>query len=108
VVLDRGGRAAGFAVLRRFGIGQVIGPVVAPDAAAARALIGHFLASNPGQFIRVDVPEESGLSPWLQELGLADVGPAIRMVRGAALPPGEKGEEAGAVRRFALASQAFG
>lgn len=102
VVLDRGGEAAGFALLRRFGRGHVIGPVVAPDAARARALIGHFLASRPGQFIRVDAPEEGGLCPWLEELGLSDAGPAIRMVRGA--------EMAGprSVATFALVSQAFG
>ena len=102
VALDRDGDVAGFALMRRFGIGQVIGPVVASDEAAARALIGHFLASNPGQFIRIDVPEESGLSPWLQQLGLSDAGPAIRMVRGPSQPSD------GTVRGFALVSQAFG
>lgn len=102
VVLDRGGKAVGFALLRRFGLGHVIGPVVAPDAVGAKALIGHFLGSRPGQFIRVDVPEESGLSPWLEGLGLADAGPAIRMVRG------DDGRAAGRVGSFALISQAFG
>jgi GNAT superfamily N-acetyltransferase len=99
VVLDEDGRATGFAILRRFGIGQVIGPVVARDAPGARALIGHFLAANPGQFMRIDVPEESGLSNWLQSLGLADAGGAVRMVRGAGLER---------PRSFALASQALG
>ncbi len=99
VVLDDQGTAVGFAVLRRFGAGHVIGPVVARDPAGARALIGHFLAANPGQFIRVDVPEESGLSDWLQALGLADAGGAIRMLRG----PGPDRP-----RSFALVSQGFG
>jgi GNAT superfamily N-acetyltransferase len=102
VVLDRGGEAVGFALLRRFGHGHAIGPVVAPDAAGAKALIGHFLGSRPGQFIRLDVPEESGLSPWLEGLGLADAGPAIRMVRG------RDACGAGRVSSFALISQAFG
>jgi GNAT superfamily N-acetyltransferase len=99
VVLDNDGTATGFAILRRFGMGQVIGPVVAPDAAGARALIGHFLAANPGQFMRIDVTEHSGFAPWLRKLGLADAGGAIRMVRGA---------ETDRLRSFALASQAFG
>ena len=99
VVLDQDGTATGFAILRRFGIGQVIGPVVARDEAGARALIGHFLAAHPGQFIRIDVPEDTGLSPWLQGLGLADAGGGIRMVRGTGLDR---------PRNFALASQAFG
>ena len=99
IVLDRDGSAIGFAVLRRFGIGHMIGPVIAPDETRARVLIGHFLASYPGQFLRIDVPEEGALSPWLQGLGLADAGLAIRMVRG----PVHRGEGS-----FALVSQAFG
>lgn len=99
VVLDHQGTAVGFAILRRFGAGQAIGPVVARDQTGARALVGHFLAANPGQFLRIDVPEDSGLSNWLQTLGLADAGGAIRMLRGSG------------IRRpssFALASQGFG
>lgn len=99
VVLDDAGTAVGFAILRRFGAGQVIGPVVARDQTSARALIGHFLAANPGQFLRIDVPEHSGLSDWLQTLGLADAGGAVRMLRGPGL---------GRPRSFALASQGFG
>ena len=99
MVLDHQGTAVGFGILRRFGAGQVIGPVVARDSAGARALIGHFLAASPGQFIRIDVPEDAGLSNWLQSLGLADAGGAIRMLRG----PGPHRP-----RSFALVSQGFG
>jgi predicted N-acetyltransferase YhbS len=102
VVLDRDGGGIGFAVIRPFGLGQVIGPVVGPDEAGARALIGHFLDSHPGQFIRLDVPEECGLVSWLMGLGLADAGPALHMVR----PPVPRA--AGPARRFALVSQSFG
>ncbi|WP_236033798.1 GNAT family N-acetyltransferase [Belnapia mucosa] len=102
VVLDREGEAIGFALIRRFGHGQVIGPVVAPDLAGARALIAHWLGSRSGQFIRIDVPEESGLSPWLQSLGLEEVGTGAVMVRGT--PP--QGD--GTLRGFALVSQAMG
>lgn len=101
VALDRDGEITGFALLRRFGRGHVIGPVVAPDLQGAQALIGHFLASRPGQFIRVDVPEESGLCPWLEQLGLSDAGPAYRMVRG-------REPDRGPARVFALISQALG
>jgi GNAT superfamily N-acetyltransferase len=41
VVLARGGEAIGFSIVRRFGRGHAIGPVVAPDLASAQALIGH-------------------------------------------------------------------
>ncbi|MBB5694717.1 GNAT family N-acetyltransferase [Muricoccus pecuniae] len=102
VVLDREGEAIGFALIRRFGHGQVIGPVVAPDEAGARAMIAHWLGSRSGQFIRIDVPDGTGLSSWIEALGLAEVGTGEVMVRGA--PP----RGSGAVARFALVSQALG
>ncbi|WP_162501579.1 GNAT family N-acetyltransferase, partial [Methylobacterium crusticola] len=64
-VLRRGGAAAGFAVLRPFGRGEVVGPVVAETPEAARALIGFAMAARPGAFLRVDTPAGSGLGPWL-------------------------------------------
>jgi len=82
VVLTRGHEPVGFAMLRRFGRGWSIAPVVAPDAGGAKALILHWLAQNTGTFSRLDVSDESGLSPWLTELGLPHVGGGIKMVRG--------------------------
>jgi predicted N-acetyltransferase YhbS len=102
VVLDQEGEPIGFALIRRFGHGQVIGPVVAPDEAGARALIAHWLGSRSGQFIRIDVPDGVGLSPWLQALGLAEVGTGEGMIRGM-VPRGD-----GTVTGFALVSQAMG
>ncbi|HWK47992.1 MAG TPA: GNAT family N-acetyltransferase [Stellaceae bacterium] len=102
VVLDREGEVMGFALLRRFGRGHVIGPVVAPDASSARALIAQCVASSSGGFLRIDVPEDSGLSPWLDQLGLGEAGTATPMIRGAA-PRTDS-----AIRRFALVSQALG
>ena len=102
VVLEREGEAVGFALLRRFGHGQVIGPVVAPDEGGARALVAHWLSSRPGQFIRLDVPAETGLPGWLRSLGLEDAGPATGMAHGT--PP----RPDGTLRRFALVSQALG
>ncbi len=102
VVLDRDGEAIGFALYRRFGQGHLIGPVSAPKIEGAKALISHWMASNPGMFIRVDVLGDSFLSPWLDELGLAGVGPVTTMVRGT--PP--HGAETS--RYWAIASQALG
>lgn len=102
VVLDRAGEAAGFALLRRFGRGHVIGPVVAPDAEGAKALIGHWLGSRSGQFLRIDVPEEAGLCEWLAGLGLSEVDRAVPMLRGEAPAPGRR------ARAFALINQALG
>ena len=102
VVLDRDGVATGFATLRRFGRGQVIGPVVAADAAGACALIGHWVNLCAGKFVRVDIDFASGLTEWLETLGLQRVGGPAAMVRGPA--PVRSAE----VRRFALVSQALG
>lgn len=101
VVLERGGAARGFALLRAFGRGRVIGPVVAPDAGGARLLAGHWIGRHGGDFLRMDVPAESGLPAWLASQGMAEVDAVTRMVRGPLPAPG-------AVRSFALASQALG
>jgi GNAT superfamily N-acetyltransferase len=102
VVFERKGQAVGFSVLRRFGRGHVIGPVVAPDVASARALILHWCHLYAGQFLRIDVDAESGLPEWLDGLGLQRVGRATAMVRGK-LPP--RGAASGG---WALISQAMG
>lgn len=102
VVLENGDRLAGYALVRQFGRGRVIGPVIAGDEAGARAMIADLLGRHTGQFMRVDVPDHSGIGAWLGELGLADAGSVIRMDRGAGAPA------TGAFRTFGLASQAFG
>lgn len=94
--------AEGFAIVRAFGRGVVIGPVVAPDVERARSLIDHLLEAHIGTFVRLDVPADSGLPAWLEERGLAGAGPATTMVRGALPSP------PGPARLFALASQAVG
>jgi GNAT superfamily N-acetyltransferase len=102
VVFDRNGHAVGFSVLRRFGRGHVIGPVVAPDVASARALIAYWCHLYAGKFLRIDVDAESGLPEWLESLGLQRAGRATAMVRGK-LPP--RGPACGG---WALISQAMG
>lgn len=102
VVLCREHVQTGFAVIRRFGRGRVIGPVVAPDATGAKALIAHWLGTQTGSFCRMDVPESSGLGTWLEEVGLPEVGHVTRMALGAAPVPGDE------VAIFGLAAQALG
>ncbi len=101
VVLERGGQTAGFAVLRRFGHGHAVGPVAAPDFDAARLLIADCCRHTEG-FLRIDVYATSGLSQWLESLGLPRVGGGITMVRGH-VP--ERGPAHGG---WALVSQAIG
>lgn len=102
IVLDRGTEALGFALCRRFGHGRVIGPVVAPDANRAKALIGHWIATHAGTFLRTDVEPSLGLGPWLEGLGLRRVDGALTMSRGEA--PVRRGD----VTAFAVVNQALG
>jgi GNAT superfamily N-acetyltransferase len=102
VVLDADSEARGFAVLRRFGRGHLIGPVVATDDDDARALIGHCVNLCAGKFVRIDIDASTDLAPWLEALGLQSAGEPIAMLRGPA-PARSK-----SIRTFALASQAFG
>lgn len=93
------GPIAGFAGSRVFGRGHVIGPVCAPDLAAAKLLITHVAAGLVGEFLRIDVDAAHDLGPWLETLGLSNAGGGISMQRGDIDPPRA---------RFALCSQALG
>ncbi|CAJ0679036.1 GNAT family N-acetyltransferase [Ralstonia mannitolilytica] len=103
VVLDDDGEPRGFAMLRRFGRGHAIGPVVAPDAESAKALIAHLAGINAGHFTRIDIDFDSGLAEWLESIGLLRVDAPTTMVRGAPLstPPGGPA-------LFAIVTQAVG
>ena len=89
VVLDHDNAPRGFAMLRRFGRGHAIGPVVAPDAEGAKALIAHLAGMNAGHFTRIDIDFASGLAEWLESIGLLRVDAPTTMVRGTPLatPP---------------------
>lgn len=102
VVLARGGEAVGFSIVRRFGRGHAIGPVVAPDLTSAEALIGHWCSRYAGKFLRIDVDAASGLPEWLEAQHLPRVGTVTTMVcRG----PLERGPAFGG---WALVNQAMG
>ena len=96
----------GFAMLRPFGRGHVLGPVVAADAATARALIVTAAARLPGAFLRIDLPTGCGLGPFVEALGLALAGRGTAMRRPAdpAAPPPPQGP----FTTYALAAQALG
>ncbi|EJZ18726.1 GNAT family N-acetyltransferase, partial [Rhizobium sp. Pop5] len=102
-VMRRDGRLCGFAALRTFGRGEVIGPVVATGLDDAKALVAHFIARRAGQFLRVDTTVDTGLAPWLAEQGLAHVGGGIAMAK-----PVFPRDADPAVTTFALVNQALG
>lgn len=100
-VLLRGGVPRGYAFCRLFGRGHVIGPVVAENLDDARDLIEAALAPLGATFVRIDTATSTQLGPWLETIGLAEVGEATTMVLGAPAPA------AGPARTFALANQSF-
>ncbi|NIZ13177.1 GNAT family N-acetyltransferase [Phaeobacter sp. HF9A] len=93
---------SGYSIARRFGRGTVIGPVAATTTEDAKRLILEQLAQLQGQFVRIDVPAEHGLSDWLHSLGLPRTDQVTAMVKGAQPTPD------GAGRIYALASQSLG
>jgi len=101
-VLERGNGLAGYACVREFGRGLVIGPVVTSSGQDAQGLIASLAARHRGRFLRIDVTEQSGLSPWLTEMGLPCVGDALSMVRG------PRAATRGDVGLQALSNQSFG
>lgn len=102
-MLREAGQIVGYAALRQFGRGEVMGPVIANTVEQAQSLLSFLIASRPGAFLRVDTAEGERLSPWLSARGLVGVGGGIAMRRNATsrLP-------AGPAKPFALASQALG
>ena len=102
VGIEVDGQLKGCALLRRFGRGHLIGPVVAQDLAQAKQMITHLLGLIPGAFVRFDILAECGLVDWLEGLGLPCVDRAPRMVLGE--PP----ESRDGIVQFAMVTQAIG
>jgi predicted N-acetyltransferase YhbS len=100
-VLEQDGVITGFSLIRPFGRGHVIGPVVAADAACAQALVATWSDAYAGAFVRIDVTGSSGLGEWLAQAGLAEVDTAVTMARHG-VPPRDD-----TVRQFAIVSQAL-
>jgi predicted N-acetyltransferase YhbS len=100
-VLERDGAPLGFSIMRQFGRGRVIGPLVAADADGAKALIAHWSGAYAGTFVRIDIDGASGLGPWLEQAGLAQVDTAVIMARNGAP------RRDGGVTQFAIINQAM-
>lgn len=101
-ILTREHEPVGFSLLRRFGRGRVVAPVVAENLGGAQALVTHWLGAKAGKFCRLDAAGGTGMSEWLEDIGLPCVGTVTTMVRGT--PP----SPAGKARIFAVIGQAFG
>lgn len=92
----------GFALLRDFGRGQVLGPIVTKDAEQAAALMAEAAHRCAGRHLRIDLPGDAGLSEVATQLGLSRTGGGTAMKRAA------KQRVVGDFKTFALVSQALG
>jgi GNAT superfamily N-acetyltransferase len=109
VVLERDGEVLGFSLLRPFGRGYAIGPVVAQHASddlRARALISYWLAQHEGDFVRIDVPGDAGIHDWLTSLGMTRVDSVEKMVRNASADLREAAPDA-TWRAYGIVNQAM-
>jgi hypothetical protein len=89
LVLETGRGVAGFAAAWQNHTSTVIGPVVAPDGAAARRLIGDLAAGIRGQ-VRLDLdPDGPELPAWAVRHGLQPAGLNAVMAYGDRPPPGD-------------------
>jgi len=103
VILQGRRGTSGFAVVRTFGRGKVIGPVIAQSLSEAQDMMSVIMHECEGQFLRVDTAAESGLADWVNGFGLTPAGGGIQMQRGSGA-----GVPSGPHQVFALASQALG
>jgi GNAT superfamily N-acetyltransferase len=102
-LVDRAARPDGFAILRTFGRGMMIGPIVAPGEDEAIALVAAAAkAAQPG-VLRIDIPAHAErLGGWLTAAGLPAIDTVTTMLRGS-WPATPKEPQ-----RFGLALQALG
>jgi GNAT superfamily N-acetyltransferase len=102
-VIDRAGRPAGFAILRAFGRGAMIGPIVAPGEDEAIALVAAAARAAPPGVLRVDIPAHAErLGRWLAAAGLPAIDTVTTMLLGR-WPARQKEPQ-----QFGLALQAVG
>jgi predicted N-acetyltransferase YhbS len=102
LVVERDGEITGYGCVRIWGRGVVIGPVIAANADDARALIAILAARHVGEFVRIDVPASTDLSPWLESVGLPCVDHVVAMARG------DRPSVAADRTLFALSNQSLG
>jgi GNAT superfamily N-acetyltransferase len=85
LILERDGVPIGFSLCRTFGRGHVIGPMVAPDDAAAIALAAPHVRRLAGYFLRIDSAENGArFAGFLDAVGLAKVETITQMCIGQA------------------------
>lgn len=104
----------GFGVLRPFGQGHVLAPLIARDATTATQILRRVAGSMAGRFLRIDTLSPPGgacpLAAPVAEAGLGLAGTGIDMIRPpiSGGPPAHRPDPPRIYHRFALAAQALG
>ena len=81
--VQRGGRLAGYGVIRRCRVGHKIGPLFADDAEAAESLFRGLSAQAPGEPIFLDIPDvNSAAKALVARHGMTPVFQTARMYTG--------------------------
>ncbi|MDN7355412.1 GNAT family N-acetyltransferase [Acetobacter senegalensis] len=105
ILVDSEKGILGFSFCRKFGWGQVAGPVIAQDPAFALPMLAYWAGTCAGQFLRVDIPQDETVAALLDQWGLLRVGSVVSMTTE---PTEIISSQADAPSCFALCSQAFG
>ncbi len=102
-VVARGGEICGYALMRPFGKGVVIGPVVAEDDPMAMQLVAPLIQQCEGQFTRIDTPQQSQhFRAFLAAAGMGTFDTVTEMRIG----PARRSTEGGLI--YGLASHSLG
>ncbi|WOI58105.1 N-acetyltransferase [Palleronia sp. LCG004] len=103
IVATRSGRPCGFALMRRFGKGHVIGPLVAESEEMAIQIVAPLLRQSEGSFVRIDTPQEGGaLTAFLTASGVGAMDTVTEMRKG----PHRRATEG--LRTYGLAAHSLG
>jgi Acetyltransferase (GNAT) domain len=106
--LFRNGELRGFALCRRFGRGQVIGPVAASCDEDAIAVVAPHIAMHQGRFLRLDTHlREGAFGAFLSQSGLPVFDTVLTMSLRRHVPE-RKSRSGGRPVTYALASHALG
>lgn len=105
IVVDSEKGILGFSFCRKFGWGQVAGPVIAQDPVFALPMLAYWAGTCAGQFLRADIPLDETVAALLDQWGLLRVGSVVSMTTESTENIGSTSE---APTCYALCSQAFG
>lgn len=102
LVLEQAGTICGFAAVRHFGHGYIIGPVIARHLPDAKLLVSQLLSHLNGQFVRIDTDTASDLGKWLSAQGIVRADTSAIMIKGTLWQP-----DSVEMQVFGLMSQAM-